>query len=131
MVKIKVHVISTTVPYCEIYKYNGGFAFFNPSLVLISSNSQYVHLSFYTSKSWHDLSSPVICSDKTVTLPSLFNMELLKPLRTDVAPGVFTHRAVYIGHKFGFTGMFKSSCTDTVTSHYEFRALCSTIIASF
>ncbi|KAK0421940.1 argonaute-like protein [Armillaria borealis] len=45
----------------------------------------------------------VISSDKTVVLPARFNMELFKLLQTDVAPEVFTHRAVYDGRKIAFT----------------------------
>ncbi|SJL13318.1 uncharacterized protein ARMOST_16758 [Armillaria ostoyae] len=45
----------------------------------------------------------VISSDKTVVLPARFNMELFKLLQTDVAPEVFTHRAVYDGRKIALT----------------------------
>lgn len=45
----------------------------------------------------------VISSDKTAVLPSRFNMELFKLLQTDVAPEVFTQRAVYDGRKIVFT----------------------------
>ncbi|PBK85438.1 Piwi-domain-containing protein [Armillaria gallica] len=45
----------------------------------------------------------VISSDKTVVLPARFNMELFKHFQTDVAPEVFTHRAVYDGRKIAFT----------------------------
>ncbi|KAK0460386.1 argonaute-like protein [Desarmillaria tabescens] len=45
----------------------------------------------------------VISSDKTTTLPARFNMELFKLLQTDVAPEVFTPRAVYDGRKIAFT----------------------------
>ncbi|KAK0224342.1 argonaute-like protein, partial [Armillaria fumosa] len=45
----------------------------------------------------------VISSDKTAVLPARFNMELFKLLQTDVAPEVFTQRAVYDGRKIAFT----------------------------
>ncbi|KAK0184437.1 argonaute-like protein [Armillaria mellea] len=45
----------------------------------------------------------VISSDKTLVLPARFNMELFKLLQTEVAPEVFTQRAVYDGRKIAFT----------------------------
>ncbi|KAK0479171.1 argonaute-like protein [Armillaria novae-zelandiae] len=45
----------------------------------------------------------VISSDKTAVLPARFNMELFKLLQTEVAPEVFTKRAVYDGRKIAFT----------------------------
>ncbi|PBK62366.1 argonaute-like protein [Armillaria solidipes] len=77
-VKIMINAFSTTVPDCEIYQYDVGvlnFPFTLPSRGVIS----------------------------TVVLPARFNMELFKLLQTDVAPEVFTHRAVYDGRKIAFT----------------------------
>ncbi len=70
---------------------------------MISRDSRYLEFSFYPFKLWHNLGIPVISSDKTVVLPARFNMELFKHLQTDVAPEVFTHRAVYDGRKIAFT----------------------------
>ncbi|KAK0199390.1 hypothetical protein DFS33DRAFT_241967 [Desarmillaria ectypa] len=87
MVKIKINAFSTTVPDCEIYQYDVGMSIF----------------CFYPSKSWHKLDTLVVSSDKTVTLPARFNMELFELLQTDVAPDVFKPRAVYDGRKIAFT----------------------------
>lgn len=49
------------------------------------------------------LNFPIVIMPSEKILPARMNMELISRLQTDVAPGVFTPRAVYDGRKNMFT----------------------------